>query len=82
MNIEKLIAVEELGRGRPLSTATEHAFSVLCNDDCYRASLAMHSDAASLRDFVTLVQIMRLCTQAELRMDRVHGSSKKIIAVR
>ena len=37
------------------------AFSVLCNDDCYRASLAMHTDAASLSDLVTLLHSMSLC---------------------
>ena len=53
------------------STATEHAlddvivgvtiaFSVLCNDDCYRASLAMHTDAASLSNSATLLQSMHL----------------------
>ena len=36
-------------------------FSVLCNDDCYRASLALHTDAASLSDIVTLLQSMCLC---------------------
>ena len=35
--------------------AMEHAFSVFSNDDCYRASLAMHTDAASLSDFFALL---------------------------
>ena len=57
-----------------LSTATEHAlqrkrsfgvvdgvtisFSVRCNDDCYRASLTMHTDVASLSNSATLLQCM------------------------
>ena len=37
------------------------AFSVLCNDDYYRTSLAMYTDAASLSNFATLLQSMCLC---------------------
>ena len=45
----------------PVLVGVTIAFSVLCNDDCYRASLAMHTDAASLINFATLLQRMCLC---------------------
>ena len=46
-------------------------------DDCYRASLVMHTDAASLSDFLTLLQRMCLCVYAQLWMDRVRAMNNK-----
>ena len=44
-----------------LSYDTEPAAGIFCCFDCSRASLAMHTDAASLSDFVTLLQSACLC---------------------
>ena len=71
-----LVSTDVLAPQSLLSTATEHAlqrrqsfgvivgvtisFSVLCNDDCYRASLTMHTDVASLSNSATLPQSMCL----------------------
>ena len=52
---------------------TEPAAGIFCCFDCSRASLAMHTDAASLSDFVTLLQSACLCAWAQLWMDRVHA---------
>ena len=41
-----------------LSYDTEPAAGIFCCFDCSRASLAMHTDAASLSDFVTLLQFV------------------------
>ena len=71
---------------RPQCTAKEHAyaarrsfgvvvgvtisFSVRCNDDCYRASLTMHTDVASLSNSATLLQ----CTVCVSVSSTVDGS--------
>ena len=46
---------------------------------CYRASLATHTDAASLSDFVTVLHSMCLCAYAQLWMDRVRASSAIVL---
>ena len=57
--------------------ATEHSCAQWIPDDCYRASLVMHTDAASLSDFLTLLQRMCLCVYAQLWMDRVRAMNNK-----